>query len=64
MNHTDTQLELIQYLYNELDEKQNFKMVRIINSKNELKKDYEAYKEVKDLLSTFVLKAPNSLFEK
>ena len=64
MNHIHTQLEIIQYLYNELDEKQNFKMACLINAKTELKKDYQAYKEVKDLLSTFVLKSPPVLFQK
>jgi len=64
MNHTDTQLEIIQYLYNELDNKQSFLIACELNAKTDLKKDYQAYKEVKDLLSTFVLKAPDSLSEK
>ena len=64
MNHTDTQLEIIKYLYNELDEKQSFLIACELNAKTELKKDYKAYKEVKDLLSTFVLKAPDYLLEK
>tara|TARA_B100000029_G_C17095924_1_gene786064 strand:+ start:320 stop:556 length:237 start_codon:yes stop_codon:yes gene_type:complete len=64
MNHTDTQLEIIQYLYNELDEKQNFKISCLINSNNELKKDYDAYKEVKSMLNEFVLKSPPFLLKK
>ncbi len=64
MNHTDTQLEIIQYLYNELDNKQSFLIACELNAKSDLKNDYQAYKEVKDLLSTFVLKAPEYLFEK
>ena len=58
MNHTHTQLKIIQYLYNELDENQNFKISCLINAKVELKKDYDTYKEVQSLLDTFVLKAP------
>ena len=64
MNHTDTQLEIIKYLYDELDNKQSFLIACELNAKTELKKDYQAYKEIKDLLSTFVLKAPEYLFEK
>ena len=64
MNHTDTQLEIIKYLYDELDNKQSFLIACELNAKIELKNDYKAYKEVKDMLSNFALKAPEYLFEK
>ena len=63
MNHTNTQLEIIQYLYNELDESENFKISCLINSNKNLKKDYDAYKKVQNLLDDFVLKSPQFRLE-
>ena len=63
MNHTNTQLEIIQYLYNELDESENFKISCLINSNKNLKKDYDAYKKVQIMLDDFVLKSPQFSLE-